>query len=269
MGVIGYNYIVMNTKLASLSKNITRNKGADNDVIKNTSSQLDFILPDDYLEFIHESNGGEGTIGEMHYLSLWEIEELTKLNKDYDTEIYAPGYFIFGSDGGGTAYAFDKTNGNIVSFQFIGMLMEDEPQLWGNSFTAFLENLSVTNSSYEYLYSQTQKVRQFECMSIDNVNVIDFVSVDKSGNVVLTISDHLAWDQENEHVLKLQEKINAYLNAIDNESLYESYPDAKGRRITISLVMQFWPNEDGKIFLERVGSKLQSAGYSFTYKLLK
>jgi len=146
MRIEAYNFnIVMNNKLASLSKNITRKKGANNDVIKNTSSQLDFILPDDYLEFIHESNGGEGIIGKMQYLSLWEIEELTKLNKDYDTEIYAPGYFIFGSDGGGTAYAFDKTNGNIVSFQFIGMVMEDEPKLWGNNFTVFLENLSVSS----------------------------------------------------------------------------------------------------------------------------
>jgi len=136
---------VMNKQLALLSKNITRKKGAHNDVIINTSSQLDFILPDDYLEFIRESNGGEGIIGERHYLSLWKIEELAKLNKDYDTEIYAPGYLIFGSDGGGTAYAFDKANGNIVSFQFVGMMLEDEPNLWGNSFTAFLENLSLSS----------------------------------------------------------------------------------------------------------------------------
>lgn len=142
-----------------------------------------------------------------------------------------------------------------------------EDVLIGTCFNTGL--LVITNSYYECLYSQVKKVRQFECMSIDNVNVIDFISIDKSGNVVLTISDHLAWDQENEHLQKLQEKVNAYLDAVDNESLYKSLPDAKGRNITINLVVQFWPNESGKMLLQQIGDKLQSEGYAFTYKLLK
>jgi hypothetical protein len=35
---------------------------------------------------------------------------------DYETLIFAHGYFIFGPDGGGTAYAFDKANGGITFF---------------------------------------------------------------------------------------------------------------------------------------------------------
>ena len=44
-------------------------------------------------------------------------------------------------------------------------------------------------------------------MSVEILNVIDFVSSDKNGNVVLTISDHLEWDEENNHLLLLQDKI--------------------------------------------------------------
>lgn len=44
-------------------------------------------------------------------------------------------------------------------------------------------------------------------MSIENLNVIDVVSIDKNENVVLTISDHLEWDEENNHLLLLQDKI--------------------------------------------------------------
>jgi hypothetical protein len=106
-------------------------------------------------------------------------------------------------------------------------------------------------------------------MSVEDVNVIDVVSIDKSGNAVLTISDHLEWDDANTHLLKLQNKINLYLDAIDNQSLYDSYPNARGRHIVINLVVKYWPNEDAKTFLQRTADVLQSAGYSFEFKYLK
>jgi hypothetical protein len=99
-------------------------------------------------------------------------------------------------------------------------------------------------------------------------NVIDVVSIDKSGHAVLTISDHLEWDPDNTHLLKLQDKINAYLDSIDDESLYESYPDAKGRKIVINVVAKYSPNEDGKIFLQRTAEILESEGYIFKFTLL-
>jgi hypothetical protein len=42
-------------------------------------------------------------------------------------------------------------------------------------------------------------------MSIEQTDVVDFVGIDKkSGDALLTISDHLAWDQdEDEHLLLL------------------------------------------------------------------
>jgi len=106
-------------------------------------------------------------------------------------------------------------------------------------------------------------------MSIENANVIDVVSIDKNGYAVLTIADHLEWDKENTHLLKLQNKINAYLDAIDNQSLYESYPNAKGRKIKIDLVAKYWPNKDAEIFLQRTAEVLDSAGYSFEFRYLK
>lgn len=52
-------------------------------------------------------------------------------------------------------------------------------------------------------------------MSVENSKVIDFIS-DKEDKIVLTISDHLEWDNDNEHIYLLQEKINAYLMAIES-----------------------------------------------------
>ena len=58
-------------------------------------------------------------------------------------------------------------------------------------------------------------------MSVENFKVIDVASIDLNGNAVLTISDHLEWDEQNEHLLTLQNKINAYLGAIENGGLYK------------------------------------------------
>ena len=48
-------------------------------------------------------------------------------------------------------------------------------------------------------------------MSVDQLDKVDFISKTSEGNVELTISDHLEWDDKNEHLLILQNKINAYL----------------------------------------------------------
>lgn len=72
-------------------------------------------------------------------------------------------------------------------------------------------------------------------MSIDQEKVIDIVGDDeKTNEVLLFITDHLAWDGYiNEHIYKLQEKINAYLAAIESGELEEKHPSAKGKKIVI------------------------------------
>lgn len=104
-------------------------------------------------------------------------------------------------------------------------------------------------------------------MSVENANVVDVVSIDKSGNVVLTVSDHLEWDDNNEHLLILQNKLNAYLGAIENGTLHESYPNAVGRKIVLNVRCKYFPNDDGKEFLSRTKCDLEKAGYGFTYKV--
>ncbi|MES9994000.1 MAG: DUF6572 domain-containing protein [Candidatus Thiodiazotropha sp.] len=51
-------------------------------------------------------------------------------------------------------------------------------------------------------------------MTIKQTDVVDFISKEKNGNVCLTISDHLEWDEKMEHLYTLQEKINKYLSFI-------------------------------------------------------
>jgi hypothetical protein len=102
-------------------------------------------------------------------------------------------------------------------------------------------------------------------MSVENKYVIDIIGIDQNGSAALTISDHLLWDNENEHLLILQNKINTYLEAIETGELYEKYPNAKNKPIVIRVVALYNPNEDGLSFLEQVGQILTSAGYGFEF----
>ena len=103
-------------------------------------------------------------------------------------------------------------------------------------------------------------------MSVDNKKVIDLVSIDNDENVILTITDHLEWDIENEHLLTLQDKINAYLEAIENGELYKRYANAENKNISIRVVSLYPPNEEGKIFLGRVKGIVGTASYNFQFQ---
>lgn len=56
-------------------------------------------LPQNYLDFMIEHNGGEGDIGES-WLVLYSIEELKEINDDYNVPEYLPDHIIIGSNGG-------------------------------------------------------------------------------------------------------------------------------------------------------------------------
>jgi hypothetical protein len=97
-------------------------RGASPEVIQSVESALGLGLPADYVDLIGTINGGEGLVGN-HYLMLWRIDDLLPFNKEYEVEQYAPGLLLFGSSGGGEAYAFDLRSDSppVVSVPFIGM----------------------------------------------------------------------------------------------------------------------------------------------------
>jgi len=106
-------------------------------------------------------------------------------------------------------------------------------------------------------------------MSIDQRRVIDFVSTDKAGgHVTLTISDHLPWLPDNEHLLILQDKLNDYLAFIESGDIYDSYPKAHGREIEIEVVCKYPPAGDGVRFLELVSERVRKAGFRFSTRML-
>jgi len=109
--------------------------------LKSFEEESSIRLPDDYKSFLQEANGGEGLIGEA-YAVLWPIEYLLTANEDYEVAEYAPGLFLFGTDGGGEAFAFDMRLDAkpIVAVPFVGMELKAIRAL-GPSFDEFLNVL--------------------------------------------------------------------------------------------------------------------------------
>jgi hypothetical protein len=73
-------------------------------------------------------------------------------------------------------------------------------------------------------------------MPIDDLSVVDAISLDPHGVVNLTIFDARDWVDEGRHLLAIQEKINTYFNFIQSGQLLEAYPDAAGKKILINLM---------------------------------
>jgi hypothetical protein len=102
-------------------------------------------------------------------------------------------------------------------------------------------------------------------MAIDNPNVIDFISISPENKVALTISDHFEWNEDDEHLLLLQNKINSYLEVIESKQIFEIYPDANDKEIVIQAYLKYPPNQEGKLFLDEIIVFLKSKNYEFNY----
>lgn len=102
-------------------------------------------------------------------------------------------------------------------------------------------------------------------MSVEDKNKIDSISTNKEDVVVLTISDHLEWDDSNEHLLILQEKINSYMDFLESGQIYENYPSVVDKKIMIQVVFKYLPNEMGDEFLMIVKEFINKNGYDFKF----
>ena len=100
-------------------------------------------------------------------------------------------------------------------------------------------------------------------MSVEQLDVVDIISVDKkTGDVVLTISDHLDWSDTIAHQSVLQAKLNKYLAFVESGEMLERYPDALNRAVAMKIVFKFRPDAEGQLFLARARQVIESAGFT-------
>jgi len=106
-------------------------------------------------------------------------------------------------------------------------------------------------------------------MSIEQENIIDIVSFNKSGDVVLTISDHLDWEGDiHEHLFLLQEKLNAYLRFVESGEILEKYPKSEGRKVIFETVMKYPPTAEAEEHCQKFREVIEDAGIGFRIREL-
>ncbi len=106
-------------------------------------------------------------------------------------------------------------------------------------------------------------------MTIEDINKVDFIGCeDNSETIILTISDHLDWGSL-EHLEKIQEKLNSYLNFIESGELYDSYPNSISKKIKINMVFKHQPDTDGINFLNKCSQLILTSGYQFNFEVFK
>jgi len=97
--------------------------------IQQLLSNSGIALPAAYLNHLRCSNGGEGDLSiEPYWVSFWKAEEVVELNRSYEVAQNIPGFFGFGSNGGGELLAFKVSDSEpfpIYRVPFIVMAQED------------------------------------------------------------------------------------------------------------------------------------------------
>ncbi len=96
---------------------------AKREAIAELEARLGVKFPDDYKGFLTQSSGAEGPIGAESYLVLWPLGDIADHNQGYKVAESAPNLVLFGSNGGGTAYAFERLGSDfeVVSVELVDM----------------------------------------------------------------------------------------------------------------------------------------------------
>lgn len=104
-------------------------------------------------------------------------------------------------------------------------------------------------------------------MSIEDKNIIDSIGTDLDRNkVVLAISDNLNWENEYDHLIMLQDKINKYLGFIESGEIMKSYPQAAGKEFEIKIYAKYNFSKKAKEFLDTAQKYIRDAGFTLSYE---
>jgi hypothetical protein len=101
-----------------------------------------------------------------------------------------------------------------------------------------------------------------DAVTIEQHDLIDFVGMNAEGHAVLTISDHLSWDEIGEHLYHLQEKLNAYLRFIESGEIYDKFPRLRDRPIAIDVVLKHPAPQEAQWFFAKTAAAIADAGFT-------
>lgn len=112
-------------------------------------------------------------------------------------------------------------------------------------------------------------------MAIDNTNVIDGMAIDRENTALrLLLTDHLQWVEsadtisEHDHLLMLQEKVNAYISYIETEQFKIKYPDVDFKMAIIDIRFKYDITENCEKFLQAVQDQIGQYGIKIEARIV-
>ena len=103
-------------------------------------------------------------------------------------------------------------------------------------------------------------------MAIDNANVIDGMALDKERKAIcLLITDHFMWSgdvalKEYDHLMLLQDKINAYISFLETRQYEEQYPEEEISMAVIEIHFKYPITDNCEKFLNTVQNQIGQYG---------
>lgn len=108
-------------------------------------------------------------------------------------------------------------------------------------------------------------------MTVQEAQVIDLVGVENlTGKLVLTIVDHLDWEDRDEHLKSLVAKLNCYIAVVETKEILESYPDSRGREVIVDVLHMYSLSDDPVVtsFFVQATKTLSAIGIELRVKQL-
>jgi hypothetical protein len=146
-------------------------------------------LPSDLRQILEERDGAEGFVG-GHYVVIWGTAEIVEYNKSYGAPEHASGLILFGSNGGGEAFAFDARSSGlpVVKVPFVGMQLKLVEML-APTFTELLKKWAADTSVHSRI-GNTQHLAGMEIFEVTPV-MLGGSPIDPENKVFLNRKQHI------------------------------------------------------------------------------
>ena len=105
-------------------------------------------------------------------------------------------------------------------------------------------------------------------MSILDENKVDGLAVtDDSKGLILLLADHLEWTEEYEHLILLQNKINAYITFWENKQYKQVNKKLRPEYCIVEWHALYEPTEKALAFLEQVNKQTSDILFQVQYSV--
>jgi hypothetical protein len=90
---------------------------------------------------------------------------------------------------------------------------------------------------------------------------VDIMAETNNGEVILVITDHLEWENLNEHLTILEKKLSTYINVLESGRIFEGRENLRGKKFVLEVDCKYSPAPGAIDYINHVRPIVQSYGY--------